>query len=347
MRLDPDDERSVRRFSDALCTVRLGRASVWDELAGELKRWLMFDRFLVYAPALSVDHLELEVVASDGFGPRELREFGVMLASAPFRFGYYDPLRPEPWQRDRVWRTSDLERKLGPPSEALQELHRRMGVADMDQLRSLVCEGRALLAWFGGLAHRELTPRDKARLAALVPAARTRLIVDRHVARGPATEAALEAALDAIPAPVLVVGKSGRPLLANPAGRRMLETDRTTAIARLRAALRTRKRDATDCARDISLTRLDVHGAGEHWLAVFPRESRDPATLRAAARQRWPLTERQLDVLQLLAQGLTNRSIAITLGCAEGTAELHVSAVLGRMGANSRAEAVAKFWTEL
>lgn len=40
-----------------------------------------------------------------------------------------------------------------------------MGAADMDQLRSLACQGRALLAWFEGLAHPEFTPRDKCRRA--------------------------------------------------------------------------------------------------------------------------------------------------------------------------------------
>lgn len=347
MRLDPDDERSVRRFSDALCTIRIGRSSTWQEVSGELRRWLGFDRFLVYAPAFAVDHLELEVVASDGFSKLALGEFGVMLATSPFRFGYYDPLRPEPWQRDRVWRMSDLGRKMGPPTKSLQDLHRRMGVAEMDQLRSLVCEGRTLLAWFGGLARREFTARDKARLAALIPAARSRLAVDRHVARGSATEAALAVAMETIPAPALVVGKQGRPLLANSAGRELFEAERAAVTGQLQAALRARKKCSTDDTGCIALTRLDVHGAGEHWLAVFPREPRDPARLRAAAMRRWPLTERQLDVLQLLARGLTNRAISITLGCAEGTAELHVSAVLARMGAESRAEAVAKFWTEL
>lgn len=282
MRLDSDDERSVRRFSDALCTIRIGRPSTWHEISGELRRWLDFDRFLVYAPAFAVDHLELEVVASDGFSKLALEEFRVMLATSPFRFGYYDPLRPEPWQRDRVWRMSDLGRKMGPPAESLQDLHRRMGVAEMDQLRSLVCEGRALLAWFGGLARREFTARDKARLAALIPAARSRLAVDRHVARGPATEAALSAALETIPAPALVVGKQGRPLLANSAGRGLLEADRAVAAAQVQAALRARKKCAMNDTGGIALTRLDVHGAGEHWLAVFPV---GPAIPRCCARQ--------------------------------------------------------------
>ena len=53
------------------------------------------------------------------------------------------------------------------------------------------------------------------------------------------------------------------------------------------------------------------------------------------------LTVRELEVLQLLAEGLTNRGIAARLDISEHTAKFHVSAVLSKFGAGSRAEAVA------
>jgi DNA-binding NarL/FixJ family response regulator len=53
------------------------------------------------------------------------------------------------------------------------------------------------------------------------------------------------------------------------------------------------------------------------------------------------LTARELEVLQLLAQGLTNRGIARQLRISEHTAKFHVSALLTKLGAGSRAEAVA------
>lgn len=347
MRLDPEDAKKVRRFSDELGTVRIGAPSGLQALARELRLWFDFERFLVYAPCFAGDHLELDLVGADGFRGGEINAFASMFASAPFRFGYYDPLRPEPWQRNRVWRMSDLERRLGPPSEALQTLHRRMGVDQMDQLRSVLCEGRTLLAWFGGLAHREFTARDKARLAALIPAARRRLCLDRHIAQGAINETALAVALEAIPGPALLVSSGGRVLQANTAARMLLETDRVGTTALLLASLRERKRSATTPTGVVRLTRLEIQSAREHWLAVFSTVTPDPATRRATAKRRWPLTNRQLDVLELLARGLSNRAISISLGCAEGTAELHVSAVLARMGAESRSEAAAKFWTEL
>jgi DNA-binding NarL/FixJ family response regulator len=53
------------------------------------------------------------------------------------------------------------------------------------------------------------------------------------------------------------------------------------------------------------------------------------------------LTPRESEVLQLLARGMTNAEIASRLGISEHTAKFHVGAVLGKLGARSRAEAVA------
>ena len=53
-----------------------------------------------------------------------------------------------------------------------------------------------------------------------------------------------------------------------------------------------------------------------------------------------PLTARELEVLQLLAQGLPNKIIASRLHITEHTAKFHVSSILMKLGAASRTEAV-------
>jgi DNA-binding NarL/FixJ family response regulator len=53
------------------------------------------------------------------------------------------------------------------------------------------------------------------------------------------------------------------------------------------------------------------------------------------------LTGRQLDVLALLVDGLSNADIAARLVISRKTADHHVSAILGRLGVRSRGEAVA------
>ena len=53
------------------------------------------------------------------------------------------------------------------------------------------------------------------------------------------------------------------------------------------------------------------------------------------------LTARELMVLRLMASGLPNRDIANALGITERTVKFHVTAILNRLGADNRTQAVA------
>jgi DNA-binding NarL/FixJ family response regulator len=53
------------------------------------------------------------------------------------------------------------------------------------------------------------------------------------------------------------------------------------------------------------------------------------------------LTEREMEVLRLTAQGKTNLQIALHLQLAEGTVKKHVASIQGKLGAESRGGAVA------
>ena len=54
------------------------------------------------------------------------------------------------------------------------------------------------------------------------------------------------------------------------------------------------------------------------------------------------LTPRERDVLGFLAQGLPNKAIGTELGISEHTVKFHVNSILGKLGAQSRTEAVAQ-----
>ena len=55
-----------------------------------------------------------------------------------------------------------------------------------------------------------------------------------------------------------------------------------------------------------------------------------------------PLSERELEVRQLLAEGLTNREIAEALSVTVGTAKTHVNHIYGKLDVHSRVLAVAR-----
>ena len=54
------------------------------------------------------------------------------------------------------------------------------------------------------------------------------------------------------------------------------------------------------------------------------------------------LTPREQEVLELLAEGLSNRSIAARLDISEHTVKFHVSSICAKLGADNRTDAVRR-----
>jgi DNA-binding NarL/FixJ family response regulator len=55
-----------------------------------------------------------------------------------------------------------------------------------------------------------------------------------------------------------------------------------------------------------------------------------------------PLSEREEEILRLLAQGLTNKEIALRIHLAEGTVKNYVSGILAKIGARDRTQAALR-----
>jgi two-component system, NarL family, nitrate/nitrite response regulator NarL len=55
-----------------------------------------------------------------------------------------------------------------------------------------------------------------------------------------------------------------------------------------------------------------------------------------------PLTPREMDVLEMLAEGLSNKMIAHRLSISDHTAKFHVNSILAKLHAGTRTEAVTR-----
>jgi DNA-binding NarL/FixJ family response regulator len=111
------------------------------------------------------------------------------------------------------------------------------------------------------------------------------------------------------------------------------------ALAALRAgasAVLARQSDA----RELEAA-LDAVRAGLVVLDAAVRDALAPAqTAARGSALTEPLTERERQVLAMLANGLSNRRIAERLAISENTVKAHVAAILAKFGATTRTEAV-------
>jgi two-component system, NarL family, response regulator len=67
-----------------------------------------------------------------------------------------------------------------------------------------------------------------------------------------------------------------------------------------------------------------------------------PASVKETLANRTPgsdLSPRELQILELIVKGLSNKQIADKLGITEGTVKWHVNAILGRLNVSDRTQA--------
>lgn len=204
-----------------------------------------------------------------------------------------------------------------------------MRVAVIAESRLVQAALRSLLAEQPDI---ELASADSgpAELAALVTAERPDVLLVAWERDGSLPEELLGQAGDGPELPVVVVTdllNAARVRQALEAGVRGLvpaECHPDELMAALRAA----------CAG-----LLVLHPAAVSGLLAAPPE---PAPVVAAAPAGERLSARELEVLELLADGLPNKAIARRLHISEHTVKFHIGSIMAKLGASSRTEAVTR-----
>ena len=77
-------------------------------------------------------------------------------------------------------------------------------------------------------------------------------------------------------------------------------------------------------------------------ILIDPNARAEPVEARGEDAFEEPLTPREIEVLELLAEGLPNKAIADRLRISDQTVKFHVSSISGKLGAANRTDAVRR-----
>ncbi len=333
-------ERSeIRSLRSIVRAQPLGRP-VLDDMLAPLAQALE----LQYASA----HRQVPILDGDGWGlayvsshPRPYSstirsEYGEFIRTSPQATGSYNPLRPERDQRNRVIFLAQV-RVTAATERLLYQVFPAMGLAGLDQIRVLLCDDRRLQAWLGGFRPDPFRERDRRILAGIVPALVERLRLEEALFATAVMENGLEAALGLLGAPAFLIDGCARVVVASESGLRLLQSEPRATRERLLASL------GGQAHRDVIVPVRQTSGTSWHLVVLRSHDPRLDERLARATRM-WKLTPRQSEVLGLVVHGDANKTIADKLDCAAGTIELHVSAILSKAQAASRAALIAMFW---
>jgi PAS domain S-box-containing protein len=219
-----------------------------------------------------------------------------------------------------------IERELVESRERLAEAERvaRTGSWEWNLMSGLVVCSDGLLQVYG-LSREEFDPTYEGALRRVLPddremvmstidraiAERASYTVDYRAVRGDGRVRTFRSHGD------VVVDENGEPV------RLVGIVQDITEASLVRDALKDASEDLERRAGE--LQRLALHTAADD--AAIPRA---------------PLTSRQLEILRLIAQGLTNAAIVDRLFVTEGTVKWHVKQILAKTGSTNRAEAIAR-----
>lgn len=340
-------------------------ADVLPLLVGALREGLGAERMVAYGVEFSPEQYQASFCHTSGFAQAQGELHATLngfLQQQPNPWGYYDPARPPEKQRNQALHfRPHAQLEAAPPLHGAREgaweqlgiapeeqarvrervstgtlaLYRQLNLDQMFQLRALVCEDEALLAWVGALRSEPFTAPEQQLFQELMPTLRRRLMLEQRLREAGLLSSALEAALEALGQPAYVTTATGRVMHANRVGR---ERSARHVAETVRQYVRGQE------PREMTITALRVPGLATHYLVVDRNADAQNSGRVLLLAERWGLTAREAEVLENIIQGASNKAIASRLGCAERTVEVHVTHVLSKAQSESRSALIAKFF---
>jgi DNA-binding CsgD family transcriptional regulator len=281
---------------------------------------------------------------------RARRELERLLSQAWQRSQKSAILRPSAASAGTVRTTGDFG-GLGEDAERLRECFDAIGAKGKHTLRTCVADEQGtLLAALLCFRPTPFEPQELNRFNELVPGIRAKAIFERQVGAATLAWSGLGSALDAIPSAAFLMqglppsarrDESHHIVLANQRGWDAFDRDAKTTLKEL----------AESCERSAGpyeIRGLAADGASQYRLAIhrFAGQASPLEARVALARQRWHLTAREAEVLALLPQGETPKTMARGLGISARTAQFHISSLLAKAKVTSRVELVSALWLE-
>jgi DNA-binding CsgD family transcriptional regulator len=254
----------------------------------------------------------------------------------------WDPFDTPTFQRNRVVSRSMMRSMTGADpftTPAAGMLKSALERHDGDTVRLTLCDGPRTIGAVLGVQGSLASATQRARMMALAKVFHQRLLFEQRVDASTWALPALEHLLDGLGGAGYVVATNGAVVHANEVGRTALDRtdDERTEVAR--AAL-----DGAHPGFDV----LDLPPCEGARYLVLARKAPVDASARAASwAGRLALTPQEARVLALLAQGETNKGIAVALDISVRTAECHVASIMRRLGATTRADLVARIYADV
>lgn len=341
-KLTRESLEKVRAVEDSLAHYSLYGDNVQASLEA-LHELLRTDKLLLFslAPRPGSDDLTVSRHAAVTPPPQWRDVFDDFLRGRGVAWGGYNAVRPEPALRDRVLRSRELAVETENRSLRAQEmLFSRLGIEGEEAMRVLVCDGPSMLAWLGFVQPEETTEEQREVLERLVPAFRKRMLFERFITEATLASRALAASLEEVNGAAWVLDADGRVAHANAAGRAKYDEDPAAARRMLEAAAAgpSQPRLKTTALRDV--------GTSVGHIVIEPPDPAANAFGVGSAARRFGLTPAQTRVLERVARGVSNATIAAELGVAERTVEAHVTAILVKAQVPSRAALIVQIFRE-